>query len=48
MKEGFNFFFNLKKYQSDIIRKGGTINSLTILSNNHTSGTKQKTPEEYL
>ena len=30
------------KYQFGIIRKGGTINSLTLLTNNHTSGTKQK------
>lgn len=29
--------FNLMKNQSGIIRKGGTINSLTVLTNNHRS-----------
>lgn len=45
MKEGLKFFSSLKKCQSGIIRKGGTINTLTVVTNNHTSGTKQQRAE---
>lgn len=47
MKAGLIFFFNVKKYQPALIRKGGLINTITILTNCHTSGTTQRRADSW-